>query len=143
MAEIRTQFSVTRVASKIGGGARKLFSINQSSFWRAWTSVGKMGGSPTCRLLCHGVALFIEAVGTLFIYLDTCRLNARLPSEPLGVLATFGDPVPYRAWYYHRASLGFALLFIGIIVAGFVLWLEHSAHVARSQPSNHEKGVCP
>ncbi len=88
-----------------------------------------MTRSHTLRLGCHAVALIIEAVGTLFIFLDVRRMNARFPSEP-GVIGTVGDPLGYRVWYYHCADLGFALLFVGMIVAGVVLLLEHLEHVA-------------
>jgi hypothetical protein len=83
----------------------------------------------TVRLVLHAGALLVEAVGTLFIFLDVKRMNARFPSEPPGVLGTLGDPVGYHVWYYHRAGMGFGLLFAGMILAAFVLLLEHKSHV--------------
>jgi Na+-transporting methylmalonyl-CoA/oxaloacetate decarboxylase gamma subunit len=94
--------------------------------------------SHTIRLFCHAIALFIEAVGTLFIFLDTKRLNARFPSEP-GVIGTVGDPLGYRVWYYHCAELGFTLLFLGILIAAFVLWLEHLSFVKNHKQKSDSK----
>lgn len=75
------------------------------------------------RVKLHFCALVVEALGTVFIFLDTLRLNARTPPDAF----TIGDPVEYRAWFYHSAVLGFGLLFFGILVAGFCLWLEHAS----------------
>ena len=100
-------------------GSRRESAVAQLS------TLGSMTRSHTFRLVCHAVALIIEAVGTLFIFLDVRRMNARFPSEP-GVIGTVGDPLGYRVWYYHCADFGFAMLFLGMIVAGVVLWLEHA-----------------
>jgi hypothetical protein len=63
--------------------------------------------------------IVVEFFGTLFVWLDTVRLNARNP--PNGV--TLGDPPEYRAWYYHQGLYGFGLLFIGILLQGVYLSL--------------------
>jgi hypothetical protein len=70
--------------------------------------------------ILHWAALLIEALGTLFVWLDTVRLNARNP--PHGI--TLGDPAGFTSWYYHGALLGFALLFVGILLQGICLALE-------------------
>jgi hypothetical protein len=86
------------------------------------------------KIVLHWIALFIEALGTLLVWLDTERLNARFPSEP-GVIGTVGDPLGYRVWYYHCSTVGFLLLFLGILVAGFVLLLEHQElHHRKKKP---------
>jgi hypothetical protein len=70
--------------------------------------------------------LLIEAIGTMFVFLDTLRINAQLHAA--GFTSYGGEPPsPYAAWYYHTPVLGFGLLFFGILVAGYVLWLEHRA----------------
>lgn len=87
----------------------------------------------TLRLVCHAVALAIEGVGTAFVWLETVRFN-RLVKE---VGDYSGEPHSFGAWYYHCGALGFGLLFLGMLVAAFVLWLEHRAHVGIS------RRVCP
>jgi hypothetical protein len=85
-----------------------------------------MTSSHTLRLFCHAVALLIETIGTVFILLDTVRMDAyihRFQEYPGGIL------VQYEGWYYHSARLGFSMLFVGILFAAFVLWLEHLSHV--------------
>ena len=82
------------------------------------------------RLHLHSAALVIEAIGTMFIFLDTVRMNAQLHAA--GFVSYEGGPPPgYEGWIYHSAPLGFALLFLGILLAGFVLWFEHRAMVAQ------------
>ena len=83
----------------------------------------------TLRIFCHSVALIVEAIGTVFILLDTVRMNAEIH-----IAGSIGydrqPPMFYRHWYYNAPVLGFSLLFFGMLVAAFVLWLEHRAHVA-------------
>ena len=79
------------------------------------------------RLVIHAFALFVEALGTFFIWLDTARINARLPQG--GIM--FGDAKGYEAWYHHSALLGFSLLGSGILLAGVCLWIEHRAHIKK------------
>ncbi len=62
--------------------------------------------------------IVLEFFGTLFVWLDTVRLNARNP--PSGFV--IGDPPKYKAWYYHLGLYGFALLFIGILLQGVYLF---------------------
>ena len=94
------------------------------------------------RLILHSLALVLEFFGTVFIFLDVLRMNARFPSEPPGVLGTFGDPLEYRVWYYHRATFGFALLFSGIFLGAICLWLEH-AHIARGATRSKPPSPAP
>lgn len=82
----------------------------------------------TGRIAIHTGALLIETVGTWFIFMDAKRMDARNPVNAI----TMGDPMEYRHWYYHFGLWGFRLLFAGIILAGFVLLLEHRAHVKTS-----------
>jgi hypothetical protein len=56
--------------------------------------------------------ILCEFFGTLFVWLDAVRLNARNPRD--GV--TLGDPPKYKAWYYHMGLYGFALLLVGILL---------------------------
>ncbi len=72
--------------------------------------------------------MVIEAVGTLFIWLDTVRLSA--VAYAVGFASYEGEPKQFAHWYYHSATLGFALLFLGMLVAATVLWLQHREHVA-------------
>ena|SRR6266581_9658887 len=76
------------------------------------------------RLVLHAGALGIEALGTVFIFLDVVRLNARFPPRALG---TIGDPLQYRVWYYHASVPRLALLFLGIFITAIVLWLEYKS----------------
>jgi hypothetical protein len=90
------------------------------------------------RLLVHAGALFVEAVGTLFLYFDIKRLNSRAPANALG---SFGDSVEYQRWYYHAATFGFALVFGGILLAGVCLWLEHRDTGQSHFPEQGSKGT--
>jgi hypothetical protein len=80
------------------------------------------------RIALLWVALFMEALGTIFVWLDTVRLNARNP--PAGI--TLGDPPGYSSWYFHSALFGFAILFLGILITGLALLLEHMEISRRS-----------
>jgi hypothetical protein len=88
----------------------------------------------TLRLACHGTALLMELVGTIFIMLDTVRLNNMVAI--LGYASFEGEPAKYKVWSYHSAVFGFALLFTGMLLAAAVLWLEHIAHVRSVRGSN-------
>jgi hypothetical protein len=84
-------------------------------------------------LYYHSVALVIEAIGTFFIFMDAVRMNAQLHAAGTVDYAG-GAPPGYTSWIYHQATLGFLLLFLGMLAAGFVLWLEHRAlNHARAQ----------
>ncbi len=103
------------------------------SAWLSFGSLDSMRHSHTFRIFCHAVALIIEAIGTVFIFLDTIRMDAQLHA----VDASYEREAPpaYQHWYYHHASLGFGFLFLGMLVAAFVLWLEHRAIVSSSSHS--------
>ena len=76
------------------------------------------------RFACHAAALVVETIGTLLIYLDTLRLDAQLHAA--GFSSYAGEPpLQYHHWYYHHAGAGFALLLLGILAQGFVIWFEH------------------
>jgi hypothetical protein len=63
--------------------------------------------------------IVLEALGTLFVWLDTVRLNARNPPHGFGI----GDPPGYSAWYFRSGVLGFSLLFLGILLQGVCLFI--------------------
>jgi hypothetical protein len=71
----------------------------------SWLNLGIM------RLLRFAPIVF-EFFGTLLVWLDTVRLNARNPPQGFSI----GDSPKYRAWYYHMGLYGFGLLFIGILL---------------------------
>jgi len=62
--------------------------------------------------------ILLQFFGTLFVWLETLRMNARNP--PNGI--TLGDPPGYSAWYYHKGLIGFSLLFLGILLQGVSLY---------------------
>jgi hypothetical protein len=61
----------------------------------------------------------METLGTILVWLDASRLNARNPRE--GII--LGDPPGFKAWWYHRSFLGFSLLLLGILIGGVALFL--------------------
>ena len=91
---------------------------------RLWLSSG-VGRHITrmTRIALHWIALFVETFGTLFLLLDVVRVNSMV--SIVGYASFNGEPEKFHAWYYHCAVFGFALLFLGILVAGFSLLLEH------------------
>ncbi len=80
-------------------------------------------------LYFHSMALFIEAAGTALVYFDSVRMDAQLSAA--GHVDYGGQAPPgYQSWIYHSALTGFVLLLLGILLAGFLLWLEHRHSVA-------------
>ena len=71
-------------------------------------------------LLLRWTPIVIEFFGTVLVWLDTQRINARNPPDGWVI----GDKRGYEAWYYHRADLGFALLLFGILLQGASLAFE-------------------
>ena len=71
--------------------------------------------------LLHWPALFLTALGTIAVFLESCRFNARMPSG--GV--TLGDPPGWESWIYHCGAVGTAFLLAGIILQGVALFLAH------------------
>jgi hypothetical protein len=71
-------------------------------------------------LLLRWTPIVIEFFGTVLVWLDTQRINARNPPDGWVI----GDKPGYGAWHYHRADLGFALLLFGILLQGASLALE-------------------
>jgi hypothetical protein len=58
-------------------------------------------------------SLLLSFVGTAFVWFGTERIAYMLPSsERLALTKT----AKFDAWYYGRAKLGFAFLFIGILL---------------------------
>jgi hypothetical protein len=67
------------------------------------------------------IGMIFQLVGTLWLWVDSLHVSARLPSEGM----TLGDTSEYRTWYYHWASpIGFGLLLIGFGFCGVALWLS-------------------
>jgi hypothetical protein len=67
------------------------------------------------------IGTILQFVGTLWLWIDSLHVSARLPSEGM----TLGDPIEYRTWYYHWASpIGFGLLMIGFGFCGVALWFS-------------------
>ena len=81
----------------------------------------------TLRLALHATALVFEVFGTLFVLLDSIRINER--ASEVGYVDAGSEPAWLDHWYYHSALLGFALLFAGILFVAAVLWFEHWEHV--------------
>ena len=111
---------------------------------RSLSSFGLMTHHDRVGLHCHSVALIIEAVGTLFVFLDAVRMNVQLHAA--GFASYAGGPPPgYESWIYHSAHLGFGLLFFGMLVAGYVLWRDHRAllELAEATPHLAEPAAAP
>jgi hypothetical protein len=69
----------------------------------------------------NAIGTILQFIGTLWLWIDSLHVSARLPSEGM----TLGDPIEYRTWYYHWASpIGFGLLMIGFDFCGVALWLS-------------------
>lgn len=92
----------------------------------------------TLRLALHASALVLEAVGSGLVLLDTIRLNEMVAI--LGYASFDGGPERLKAWYFHCAVLGFVLLFVGMLFAAVVLWVEHAAHVRSTIPKQAGRG---
>jgi sterol desaturase/sphingolipid hydroxylase (fatty acid hydroxylase superfamily) len=75
------------------------------------------------RLYLHFAGLGFEAIGAFFIWLETLRLNSRVPAGGM----TFADRPQYGHWPYHQGTLGFGILLVGFLIAAFSIWLDHRA----------------
>jgi hypothetical protein len=75
------------------------------------------------RLKLHFVALIIELVAAVLIFLEAARFDAM--SKILGNASFAGEPEKYHSWYYHSGAKGFCLLVMAILISGFSLFLEH------------------
>jgi hypothetical protein len=74
---------------------------------------------PTAMTLLRFSPIVFEFVGTVLVFLDALRINARnLPHR-----FAIGDQPGYTKWYYHQAALGFLLLLLGITLQGLYLAL--------------------
>jgi hypothetical protein len=63
-------------------------------------------------------ALLLQVIGTLFVWFDTERISYAV--QPGRVVLT--DDPKWKAWRYNKSKLGFALLFIGILVQAVSLF---------------------
>jgi hypothetical protein len=63
-------------------------------------------------------ALLLQFIGTLFVWFDTERISDAI--QP-GRLVLTDDP-KWKAWRYNKSKLGFALLFIGILLQSVYLF---------------------
>ena len=93
----------------------------------------------TLRLALHATALLMEAAGSALILLDMVRLNHMV--RIVGDLSSAGEPERFKVWYYHAPVPGFILLILGMLLAAFVLWIEHVAHIRSLRASSAVGGV--
>jgi hypothetical protein len=63
-------------------------------------------------------SLVLQVFGTLFVWFDTERISYAI--QPGRVVLT--DDSKWKAWRYNKSKLGFALLFIGILLQGVYLF---------------------
>jgi hypothetical protein len=63
-------------------------------------------------------ALLLQFIGTLFVWFDTERISYAI--QPGHAVLT--DDPKWKAWRYNKCKLGFALLFIGILLQGVCLF---------------------
>jgi len=63
-------------------------------------------------------ALLLQFIGTLFVWFDTERISYAI--QPGRAVLT--DDPRWKAWRYNKSKLGFALLFIGILLQGVYLF---------------------
>jgi len=76
------------------------------------------------------VALFIEGIGALFIFLESRKVGAQLHSA--GFASYTGKPPPeFQGWYYDCGVLGFWLIMASLLFAGLALLLEHRSYVQK------------
>ena len=68
------------------------------------------------------VIIFLEFLGTILIWLDTVRINARTSSREYGLGNPLGDVGKYKHWYYRQGLPGFGLLFTGILLQAVYLF---------------------
>ena len=68
--------------------------------------------------LLEFAALLLTFIGTLFIWFDTERISDSIGPDYIKVS---NDP-KWKAWRYNKSKLGFALLFIGILVQAVCLF---------------------
>ena len=68
------------------------------------------------------LALVMEALGTIFFFMDAIRLNTM---AAILSYASFGlEPPTFHALYDHAVQLGFLLIFAGIILHVNSIWLK-------------------
>ena len=72
----------------------------------------------------HTLALAIETIGTLLVFLDARRMDAQLHAAGF---ASYGGEAPpsYQHWYYHYALAGFTFLLLGILTQGCLVYFEY------------------
>jgi hypothetical protein len=66
--------------------------------------------------------IFLEFLGTILIWLDTVRINARTSSREYGLGNPLGDLGKYKRRYYRQGLPGFGLLFAGILLQAVYLF---------------------
>lgn len=74
-----------------------------------------------------------QVLGTVFLLLDSIRVNIRLPREGIRL----GDPPEIDKWIYHWASsIGFGFLLCGFVLCGVALWgsLHKSSNTPNTAP---------
>jgi hypothetical protein len=70
------------------------------------------------------LALVMETVGTIFLFMDAIRLNTMVTI--LDYASFGGEPAKFHALYHHAAQLGFLLIFAGMILHVNSIWLEQA-----------------
>ena len=72
------------------------------------------------RKLLNLVALLFSALGSLFVFLESMRISARMPKSGF----TIGDPKGWEAWYWHWGLYGGGLVLLSIVIQGVALAME-------------------
>jgi hypothetical protein len=93
------------------------------------------------KLILHLVALLIEAIGTLFILLDTYRISEL--AKEIGHSDAGDEPAALHPWYFHSAVPGFGLLFAGMLLAGIILLIEHWQQIHEREHLHSEPPRAP
>ena len=78
--------------------------------------------SPPMMTLLLFAPIVLQFFGTLFVWFDTERISAAI--RPGRINNT--DDRKWKKWYYDKSKLGFALLFIGILLQSVYLALTVS-----------------
>ena len=85
------------------------------------------------KLFFHWIAIVLEILGTVAIFLETQRIEDRLPSNALGRL---GDTEHFKAWFYHCGTVGIGLVFAGVIIQSIALAFDSYALYVSSRKVN-------
>jgi hypothetical protein len=70
-------------------------------------------------------ALLLQFIGTLFVWFDTERISYAI--QPCRAVLT--DDPKWKSWRYNKSKLGFALLFIGILLQCLYLFAASEGQI--------------